>query len=203
MTAKPTNNKNSGINEKGLFLSLKKYQDKQAFLTAYDLYFDQIFRFIFFKIGNREDAQDLASATFLKCWGYVKDGKLKNDSEYKSLKSFLYKIARNLAIDYYRQAKPMASLEEAEDIVSDFDSQIIETDSSLDLEFVAGKLKELKSEYRNVLILKYVNDLSVSEIASILGKNKGNIRVTIYRALEALKNLTKDYEGKGSVDSTK
>jgi RNA polymerase sigma-70 factor (ECF subfamily) len=66
-----------------------------------------------------------------------------------------------------------------------------------------GKLKELKSEYRNVLILKYVNDLSVSEIASILGKNKGNIRVTIYRALEALKNLTKDYEGKGSVDSIK
>lgn len=203
MKAKSEDDHNSKTSDKSLFLSLKKHQDKQAFLRAYDLYFDQIFRFIFFKIGNREDAQDLASATFLKCWGYVQEGKLKSEREYKSLRSFLYKIARNLTIDHYRQARPQTTLEEAEDMVVDFESTILQTDNSIDLEFVAEKLRELKNEYRSVLVLKYVNDLSISEIAVILDKTKGNVRVTLYRALEALKNLTRDHDGEGIVKKIK
>lgn len=182
-------------NEKNLFLRLKKYQDKEAFLAAYDLYTDQIFRFIFFKIGNKEEAQDLTSATFLKCWGYVQEGKLKSSDDYKSLKSFLYKIARNLTIDYYRQSKPYSSLEEAEETVVDFSSVASDMDHALELEFITSKLKELKSEYRNILVLKYINELSIKEIADILDKTSGNVRVTLYRALEALKNLTRDHAG--------
>lgn len=185
---------NTHKSDKSLFLSLKKYQDKTAFLQSYDLYFDQIFRFIFFKIGNREDAQDLTSATFLKCWGYVQSGKLKSDNEYKSLRSFLYKIARNLTIDYYRQVKPQATLEEAENVVIDLGAADEQVDGALDWEFIVTRIKELKSEYRTILILKYVNDLSVAEIADILGKTKGNVRVTLYRALEALKKITNDHD---------
>ncbi len=203
MTAKPQTDKSSNKSDRNIFLSLKKYQDKEAFMQAYDLYFDQIFRFIFFKIGNREDAQDLASATFLRCWGYVQEGKLKSEQEYKSLRSFLYKIARNLTIDYYRQARPQASLEEAEEIAADFNPGLIEAETSIEVEFITAKLKELKSEYRNILVLKYVNDLTISEIAPILGKTKGNVRVTLYRALEALKNLTRDHDGEGITKTIK
>ncbi len=190
-------------NEKNLFLRLKKYQDKEAFLAAYDLYSDQIFRFIFFKIGNREEAQDLTSATFLKCWGYVQEGKLRSSDDYKSLRSFLYKIARNLTIDYYRQSKPYSSLEEAEETVLDFSSVASDTDRALELEFITSKLKELKSEYRNILVLKYINELTIKEIADILDKTRGNVRVTLYRALEALKNLTNDHDREGTITTTK
>lgn len=190
-------------NEKNLFLRLKKYQDKEAFLAAYDLYTDQIFRFIFFKIGNKEEAQDLTSATFLKCWGYVQEGKLKSSDDYKSLKSFLYKIARNLTIDYYRQSKPYSSLEEAEETVVDFSSVASDMDRALELEFITSKLKELKSEYRNILVLKYINELSIKEIADILDKTSGNVRVTLYRALEALKNLTRDHDREGTITTIK
>ena len=203
MSDTSADNKSSNKSDKNLFLSLKKYQDKEAFLQAYDLYFDPIWRFIFFKIGNREDAQDLASATFLKCWGYVQAGKLKSENEYKSLKGFLYKIARNLAIDYYRQARPQTSLEEAEELVIDFGSTVSQTEAALETEFIIAKLKELKSEYRTVLVLKYVNDLSIAEIALVLGKTNGNIRVTLYRALEALKNLTRDHDGERTAETIK
>jgi RNA polymerase sigma-70 factor (ECF subfamily) len=198
MTAKPQRDISPHKGDKSLFLSLKKYQDKEAFLAAYDQYFDQIFRFIFFKIGNREDAQDLTSATFLKCWGYVQEGKLKSEREYKSLKSFLYKIARNLTIDYYRQAKPQTSLEEVEEIVVDFGSSLAQTETLLEYEWLVDKLQELKGEYRNILVLKYINNLSIAEISLILGKTKGNVRVTLYRSLEALKNLTRDHDGEDS-----
>lgn len=200
MTAVPKSPSNH--HDQALFLSLKKYQDKQAFLSAYDLYFDQIFRFLFFKIGNREEAQDLTSATFLKCWGYVQEGKLKSESEYKTLRSFLYKIARNLAIDYYRQSRPQTGLDEAAELSSDLIDIVAQTDQDLDLTFVISKLKELKSEYRNVLVLKYINNLSVAEIAVIQDKTKGNVRITIYRALEALKKLTQDHDREGSLKTT-
>lgn len=194
-------NTGSSKSDKGLFLSLKKYQDKTAFLRSYDLYFDQIFRFIFFKIGNREDAQDLTSATFLKCWGYIQAGKLKSDNEYKSLRSFLYKIARNLTIDFYRQSRPQATLEEAENMAVDFHSPLDQAALALDLDLIAGKLKELKNEYRSILVLKYTNGLSVAEIADVLGKTKGNVRVTLYRALEALKKITHDHDGERTLSS--
>ena len=53
-------------------------------------------------------------------------------------------------------------------------------------------MKELKDEYREVIILRYVNELSISEIAEILNKRKGNTRVLIYRATKALKDLSQD-----------
>jgi len=193
MTADNSQKEAGAPSDRSLWLSLKKYQDKQAFLAAYDLYFDQIFRFLLFKVGNREEAQDLTSSTFLKCWGYVLEGKLKGECGYHSLKGFLYKIARNLTIDYYRQARPQVGLAEAEELADTVDWTAV-IDQRDQWRSVAQKLQALKSEYRAILVLKYVNDLSVAEIAAVLDKTKGNVRVTIFRALEALKNLMSDHD---------
>lgn len=187
-------------NDNSLFLRLKKYKDKQAFLSAYDQYAEPIYRFIFYKIGSREDAQDLTSAVFLKCWSAVQEGKLNDDNEYKSLKSFLYKIARNLTIDYYRQAKPQTNLEEAEQIIDD-KQDLSSIDTNLQLEAIKDKLLYLKDEYRSVLIMRYINELSISEISEISGKTKGNVRVTIMRALTALKNLVDNQDDRQRIIS--
>lgn len=175
--------------DNNLFLRLKKYKDKQAFLSAYDQYAESIYRFIYFKIGQEDDARDLTSTVFLKCWSHVQEGKLNDDNEYRSLRSFLYKIARNLTIDYYRSARQTnVALDEAEDIVDDTqDLSII--DQKIALEAVREQLLYLKEEYRGILIMRYISELSISEISDITGKAKGNVRVTIMRALSALKNL--------------
>ena len=82
--------------DKNIFAKLKK-GDKDAFINAYDLYADPIYRFIYFKISNSEEAQDLTSAVFLKAWNYIQENSLK---DYKTLKALFYKIARTSIIDY-------------------------------------------------------------------------------------------------------
>ncbi|MFH0840767.1 MAG: RNA polymerase sigma factor [bacterium] len=174
--------------DKNLFLRLKKYKDRQAFITAYDLYINDIYRFVFFKVGNKEEAEDITSSVFVKCWTYVRDGKLNDSNEYKSLKAFLYKIARNAVIDYYRQNKPEVELEEAEEVPNKKEQDQIGA-TNIDFELVKEKLTELKTEYRGVIVMHYINQLSISEISDILGKSKGNVRVILHRALSALREI--------------
>ncbi len=179
--------------DNSLFLRLKKFKDKQAFLLAYDQYAESIYRFIYFKIGQEEDARDLTSTVFLKCWSHVQEGKLNDDNEYKSLRSFLYKIARNQTIDYYRSARQTdVAIEEAEEIIDD-NQDLAVIDQKIALEAVRDKLLYLKDEYRGILIMRYINELSISEISDITNKTKGNVRVTIMRALTALKGLIENH----------
>ena len=98
--------KASKIQEKILFSRLKG-KDKDAFVKVYDLYLDNIYRFIYFKIGNETEAQDLTSTVFLKAWNYIQS---KGIAEYKTLKSLIYKIARNTVIDHYRKNQNVNSI---------------------------------------------------------------------------------------------
>ena len=91
--------KSGKLNDKILYSRLNR-KDKEAFVKTYDLYFDQIYRFIYFKVSDKQEAEDLTSVVFLKTWGYVQDKSIK---DYKTLKSLLYKVARNAIIDYYRK----------------------------------------------------------------------------------------------------
>jgi len=183
--------------EKNLFLRLKKYKDRQAFITAYDLYVHDIHRFIFFKINSKEEAEDLTSAVFVKCWTYVQEGKLNDSNEYKSLKAFLYKIARNAVIDHYRQNRPEVDLEEADEVVDQKQTADQITDLQIDLDLVKEKLSGLKNEYRSIIVMHYVNQLSITEIAQVLEKTKGNVRVTLHRALHALRESFDEKKGRG------
>lgn len=186
------------VEEKLLFYKIKK-KDKQAFINAYDLYIDQLYRFIYFKVGNREEAEDLCSGVFLKTWHYILRNNLK---DCKTLKALLYKISRNLIIDHYRKSKAdqtvrlenengkkMEVIDEKQDL-----SRSMEVKA--DLVVLESKLPQLKDEYREVIILRFINELSVKEIAGILDKSKGNVGVLIYRALKALRGLMdhKNYE---------
>ena len=185
--------------DKNLLLRLKKYKDKEAFLDAYEAYAEDIYRFLYFKVGGEEDARDLTSAVFVKAWGAVRDGRLKDEENYKSLRAFLYKIARNEAIDFFR-AKRTTTFSEASidgqtiDVASDQDLAA-EVALGADSEMLKRQLARLKSEYQSVLVMYYINELSVAEIASSIGKSKGNVRVTIFRALKALRELM-EQEGK-------
>lgn len=180
-----------GLNDKILYLQLQD-KDKEAFIKAYDLYLDSIYRFIFFKVGNKEEAEDLTSAVFLKAWDYIQTNKLK---EFKTLKALLYKIARNTVIDHYRKNNQKQEIG-LDDI--DVADERINLSKALDLkndyQLIEKKLSELKDEYREVIIFRYINELSISEIAKILDKSQGNVRVLIFRAMNALKNISSPEE---------
>jgi RNA polymerase sigma-70 factor (ECF subfamily) len=107
-----------------------------------------------------------------------------------------------LVIDHYRSksGKQTISIDDEEnqiDIVDESQDLGEKMDLAIDLEIVKDKLLELKEEYREILILRFINDLDLDEIADVTGKSKGNVRVFLHRALKSLKDLVeKDREKK-------
>ncbi len=178
--------------EKILFAKLKS-QDQEAFLEVYDRYVDKVYRFIYFKVSDAAEAEDLTAATFLKTWQHIQQNSV---TDAKTLPALVYRIARNVIIDHYRQNSKcdVVSIEtpEGQSIVDEKQDISKESEVNSDLELMKKKMEQLKDEYREILVLRYVNDLSIDEIAEIIGKNKGNVRVLIYRATAALKELMQD-----------
>jgi len=156
-----------------------------AFGQLYDHYMPRIYRFIYLKIDNRAEAEDLAHETFLSAW--------KNIHSYKSqgfpFSSWLYQIARNKVIDRYRTHKANLSLEEMDEEALGVVASTAEysLDTALSLEKVQKGLKALTHEQQDVLIMRFVEELSPKEIAEAIGKNEGAVRVIQHRALNALK----------------
>lgn len=175
-------------------------KDPEAFAQAYDLYVDQIYRFIFFKIPTAEEAQDLTSETFLKTWQYIIDG-----NKVENLRALLYRIARNLIIDYYRKSRNEVSIDEETPLLKEQDAVVVDSvsddvDLTIAKELVQKKLYDLKDEYREVIILRHIEELSIKEIAEIIEKKPGAVRVTLYRAVHTLKTLI-DADQSSSEDS--
>lgn len=172
-------------------LSRLKSGDREAFIKAYDDFADDLYRFAYFKLGSEEEAKDLVSVIFLKTWNYIQTNSLKDS---KTLRALLYKIARNAIIDHYRDKglSNSISLEDAPqalEVPDNSQNQEELIDQKADLELIRQKLMLLKDEYREVIIWRFIEDLSMDEIANITGKKKGNIRVLLHRAITAFKEL--------------
>ncbi len=160
--------------------------DKKSFGKLYERYLDEIYRYVFIKIGNQQSAEDITEETFIKTWKslsriYQGDGRIDN------LRAWLYRIAKNLVVDYYRKNKPeivigpniAENLQSPEEIV-------IEQEEST---WIVSALQKLKPDFQQIIILRLINDMSHKEIASIMGISEGHSRILLYRALKNLKEL--------------
>lgn len=175
----------SSLKEKIYFLKLKS-GDGEAFGFFYDQYVGQIYRFIIMKVSDAQVAQDLTQDVFLKIWQHFVDQK-----QMLNFRAFIFRVARNVVIDYYRQNKQSnISLEQAEETP---DANVV-LDKQLSIKLEADHLlkviETLKPEYQEILTLRFVEEMSFDEIAEILQKDKNNIRVTLHRALSQLKQKT-------------
>ena len=156
---------------------------RKVFSKIYDQYINKIYRFIFLKVNSQEIAQDLCSETFLRSWESFKNGhKIENPQ------AFLYKVARNLVTDYYRE-KAKTQVVSAEFVpVADprpgLDERVM---LGSDLEVVRRALAILKEDYQNVIIWHYLDDLPIQEVAEMMGRTEETTRVLLHRALKALR----------------
>lgn len=160
-------------------------------MEAYDLYVDDVQRFVYFKVGNTEEANDITSIVFLKAWQHILKESLDRE---RSLRALIYRIARNTIIDFYRHASRRefgADMENIQ-IIDDSQDPAKGVDFDSDLRLVKEALPKLKDEYREVIIMRYIDEMSFSEIANVTGKSLGGVRILGYRALKALKTLLKD-----------
>lgn len=162
---------------------------EKQFLGSYDELADAIFRHCFFRVSDRDTALDLMQDTFLKTWKYIQKG---NDIE--DVRAFVYKVASNLIIDFYRKKKTtsLESITESEDSTfqpTDDSYQNIVSNSELNL--ALESIQELQEPYREAIVMRYIDGLTPKEIAEILGEKPNNISVRIVRGLEKLKEKIK------------
>lgn len=155
------------------------------FIVLYDEMADQLFRHCFFKLSNRELALDLVQETFARTWEYIASGK-----EVKNVKGFLFKVANNLIIDEYRKKKAV-SLETLQEQTG-FDAPVNEhkqTIFSVEVDNVLSHVNKLDSKYKDVILMRYVNDYSPKEIAQILGESENAVSVRINRGLKKVQEM--------------
>jgi RNA polymerase sigma-70 factor (ECF subfamily) len=159
-------------------------------MHAYDTYNDAIFRYCLFETSNREVALDLTQDTFVKVWQYLEAG-----NEVEHMKAFLYRVAGNLVIDY-RRKKKSGSLDQMME-ETDFDVGFDGRDAlanGFDAQKMMGVLNDVGDTYRDAIIMRFIDDLSIKEISQVTGESKNTISVRIHRGLEKLKTLYHEAE---------
>ncbi|MCX7778943.1 MAG: RNA polymerase sigma factor [Patescibacteria group bacterium] len=170
------------IQEK-ILLHQARRGNQAAFARLCSAYREKIYQFIYFKTSHQEKAQDLTSEVFFKILDY-----LANGGEIKNFRSFVYQTARNLIVDFYRQKEQREiSLEEIDEEIEEPKDLAQEIDLKLNLYQIEEALKKIPDRYREVLILRYVDDLSFKEIAQILNQNQTNVRQLASRGLKLLR----------------
>ncbi|MEN9338135.1 MAG: hypothetical protein RIQ41_449 [Candidatus Parcubacteria bacterium] len=156
-----------------------------ALKEAYDEHSDAIFRYCYFKLSDREKAIDLTQDVFVKVWQYLLAGNTVGN-----MKALLYKVARNSIIDEYRKKK-FDSLDVLFDAgFEPSDTAALDTISIVEAGLLVDKIKELPESYSEVVFMRYVDDLSVKEIAEALGEQENTISVRIHRGLHKLRAHT-------------
>ena len=157
---------------------------RKIFSKIYDRYIDKIYRFIFFKVNSQEIAQDLTSETFLKTWETYKNG----NQEIENIQAYLYKTARNLVIDFYREKGKVQIVSADNAFIADPAPNLEEKARlSSDIEQIRQVLTNLKDDYQNVIIWYYLDDLPISEVAKLLDRSEEATRVLLHRALNSLR----------------
>jgi len=138
-------------------------------------------------VGHKEVAEDILADSFVKAWV-----KIKQVNSHKALSSWIFQIAKNNIIDYYRIRKSTIAIEEVEGILEDAASPINDTNLDFDQKQVLEALRLLPKDQQQVIRYKFFEDLTNSEIALILNKTEGSIRVIQHRAINKLQELLRD-----------
>lgn len=154
---------------------------KQEFIKSYDEHADALFRHCFFKVSDKEKAEDLVQETFVRTWKYISSGK-----EVRNIKTFLYRVASNLIIDYYRQGKNV-SLDQLSEKGFDFSEARNGILENAEFSRVKDLIDELSEKDKEIIIWRFLDGLSPSEIADVLNIKENAASVRLNRAMKKLK----------------
>lgn len=178
--------------EEKILIESAKNGDSTAFGHLYDRYAERIYRFIFLKTGHKSDAEDLMHEVFLAGWRTIGSYELRSATPFTS---WLYRIAGNRVIDWYRTRKGTASLDEMTEsntlpieLSSTGHTALLEAlDRGFAMDAVMKEIRSLNDTEQNVVLMRYVEDLSPEETGAAIGKTASAVRLIQHRALLKLK----------------
>ena len=152
-----------------------------AFQTLYMRYLDAIYRYFFYQTKDKFLAEDLAQDVFIRIWKAIDH----YDEDKGAFTSWMYRIAHNLLVDYYRGKKALPLKEGLEASYSE--DWLEKLDKNEKIQSIKKELATLPDDYKEVVVLRFFEDLSVQEVSHITGKSEENIRVIQHRAIRKLK----------------
>ena len=159
--------------------------ESEAFGLLYDYYLPKIYRFILIKVSHREEAEDLSHQVFLRAWQNIRE----YDDRGYPFSSWLYRIARNAVIDYYRQNKQLIGLSEARCQLAEETEAGDKTAVLIEFERALAALKQLNPIDQEVIVLRFIEEFSIAETAASVNKTEGAVKLIQHRALKRLKKI--------------
>ena len=167
-------------------MSTTQPSPEEELASAYKLYSDAIFRHCYFRVFDRERGKELMQETFMRAWTYVSN---KDKRKVENMRAFLYRIANNLIVDEVRKKKEL-SLDELQKSGWDpsYDG-VAEVQKKVEQSKIFAMLEHVQKDYREVLIMRYIDGLTPADIAEILGESANTISVRLHRGIKQLHSL--------------
>ena len=158
--------------------------DRRAFGKLYELHVDRIYNYVYYRTGNQHDAEDLTARVFFRAIQHISHYKDKG----APFAAWLYTIARNMLANFYRdrsrrQHVPLDSANHKQD----GDGPELWTQKGQEKEELLAAIRNLPPERQELLILKYIERMTNSEIGQIMGRSEGAIKSLYFRTLKSLR----------------
>ncbi|HEY5668871.1 MAG TPA: sigma-70 family RNA polymerase sigma factor [Anaerolineales bacterium] len=164
--------------------------DSATISDLYDRYRLSVYRYLYYKVGDLHAAEDLTSEVFLRMIRSLNSYRPQNSS----FEAWLFQIARNLAIDHYRQKNTRGHLSLEEHMIHDTDDPDQKYDRSLTSDLLLKALSRLSEVQRDVIVLRFVNGLPITQVAQTLHKSEDAVKGLQRRALGSLREILTEWE---------
>ena len=172
------------LNEESLILRAKQ-KDEEAFARLYEEYFDKIYRYVALKVGDKMEAEDIAQQVFVKAIKSISSFKWKG----YPFSAWLFRIAHNQVVDYFRKSKKRVSVALDESLVADEDDPPEIFERKLDIEKLASATKQLTPAQQEVISLRFAGGMSIIQVAQAMGKSEGAVKALQHSAIVSLRKV--------------
>lgn len=155
--------------------------DTEAFGELYNIFVERIYRYLFYQVRDKMTAEDILQETFVKVWRAIRSSKVNS----QTFVSWLYRIAHNQMVDTIRRNHRHLSV--VEKIENNYDSKVPEYVVDTEQRDLLRIVDILPQMQKQVIILKFIEGLSNSEIGQVIGKSQGAVRILQMRALALMR----------------
>ena len=160
-----------------------KQGDQKAFAQLYEAHFDRIYRYVTLRIGDKTEAEDVTQQVFLNALQSISSFKWRG----VPFSTWLFRIAHNLVVDYLRKEKRRATAPLNESLVSNDINPQLAAEHRLDIEQLISATKRLTAAQREVISLRFAGELSIAQVAKVMGKSQGSVKALQHSAIVALR----------------
>lgn len=169
------------MDKEDIFLVRQAKKNREAYEALYKKYAQRVFNYFWYRVGYQKDvAEDLLQETFMRAYQNLPSFYLRSYSYY----SYLLKIANNLLINYFRKTKPVLL-----DSVDNFPTETTQDEEfsrAKDAELLWRAIQQLPQPEKNILLLRYQDNLSIKDIARIVGKSQNAVKLILSRTRKKL-----------------